>query len=302
MRQLAQHNQYTIWCQYAILGLMSQSTPPKVPQIQFPPLMRIVQIAWRNYQARFDVILLVNLLIALPLYFFVDWSTPRELFATANSTEPATVLEFIQRINELGAFFVQPAFLAHFGIQLLAQVFSVFIVVVIALMMKHHFERKKKTNAELFRAAMQYYPAAIVTTILSSAMILLGYMAFILPGLLLEIVLVLAVPLVVWHGLSPWQAIVRSVRLGLRYWWFVLGSIIIVELVVSALSALIVVLLPDAFGFTTVALTLVSIFDSFTVVFAVLIMSALTIVKKTAKKKDDAGTSSQKSTSSESQE
>lgn len=66
------------------------------------------------------------------------------------------------------------------------------------------------------------------TIILMYIMVIIGYMLLILPGIYLTVAYILALPLVVEKGLSPWQALEASRKAISKRWFSVFGFMIVV--------------------------------------------------------------------------
>jgi hypothetical protein len=94
--------------------------------------------------------------------------------------------------------------------------------------------------AEL-RAAWRRLPALLGCVLLGAASVVLGLL-LIVPGVFLLICYVVALPVVLFEGLAPYAALVRSVRLIRRVWWktlaacvFALLAFVVCALVFAAL-------------------------------------------------------------------
>ncbi|MBB4865899.1 putative membrane protein [Pseudomonas nitritireducens] len=67
----------------------------------------------------------------------------------------------------------------------------------------------------------------VVCVLLSTLLISIGYFLFVLPGIYLSIAYLLAVPLVVERGLSPWAALEASRRAIGQHWFKVFGVLLV---------------------------------------------------------------------------
>lgn len=276
-------------------------TPGRTSGI-LPTYMRLLQLAWKQYIVRFDVILWANVLIATPLYFLVDWSMPRALLENSDILQSTSLVDWFARADALTAIVMQPEFLSHLAIQFVVKLCLVYIVCVIVIMLKHHFYQQPWTREQLFEEALAVFPRAIFAAIITQVMIGVGYFIFVIPGLILEIVLSLAVPMLIWYDLSPVRAIVRSLQVGFRNWWFVFSYIILTQLLVEATSAIVIAAMPDQLGFVTIGLTITNIFASFTTIFLVLLITVMdtTLVrpKSSAKSSPESKPTSKETTKS----
>ena len=77
----------------------------------------------------------------------------------------------------------------------------------------------------------------VITAIISMLLIYLGMFLLIIPGLYLAIVYMLAIPLVVERGLSPWQALEASRKAITQRWFKVFGLFLLLGLI-STISAI----------------------------------------------------------------
>lgn len=77
----------------------------------------------------------------------------------------------------------------------------------------------------------------LITAVVMMVLVYLGMILLILPGLYLSIAYMLAIPLVVERGLSPWQALEASRKAISQHWFKVFGLFLLLGLIVG-LSAI----------------------------------------------------------------
>jgi len=77
----------------------------------------------------------------------------------------------------------------------------------------------------------------VITALLMSALSLIGYLLFVLPGIYLSIAYLLAIPLVVERGLSPWQAMEASRKAITQHWFKAFGLFLLIGILLM-LSAI----------------------------------------------------------------
>lgn len=77
----------------------------------------------------------------------------------------------------------------------------------------------------------------LITAIVMMVLIYVGMMLLIIPGLYLAVAYLLAIPLVVERGLSPWQALETSRKAISQHWFKVFGLFLLLGLI-GALSAI----------------------------------------------------------------
>ena len=71
----------------------------------------------------------------------------------------------------------------------------------------------------------------VITAIISMLLIYLGMFLLIIPGLYLAIAYMLAIPLVVERGLTPWQALEASRKAITQHWFKVFGLFLLLGLI-----------------------------------------------------------------------
>ena len=77
----------------------------------------------------------------------------------------------------------------------------------------------------------------VITAIVSMLLIYLGMFLLIIPGMYLAIAYMLAIPLVVERGLTPWQALEASRKAITQHWFKVFGLFLLLGLI-TAISAI----------------------------------------------------------------
>lgn len=73
----------------------------------------------------------------------------------------------------------------------------------------------------------------IITAVVMMLLIYLGMLLLLLPGIYLAVAYLLAVPLVVERGLSPWQALEASRKAISQHWFKVFGLFLLLGLIVA---------------------------------------------------------------------
>ncbi|TBU96342.1 DUF975 family protein [Phytopseudomonas dryadis] len=77
----------------------------------------------------------------------------------------------------------------------------------------------------------------LITGVLMVVLIYVGFLLFILPGIYFSVAYMLAAPLVVERGLSPWQAMEASRKAITQHWFKVFGLLLLLGLIL-AISAI----------------------------------------------------------------
>ena len=244
-----------------------------------PPFTALMKLAWQHYVNRFDVFLLVNLAGALPLYISVDISTPREILQTLadrSAAEPDSLSAMALMMREDFFWLLsQPAYTGHFVIQIMSAWLVTLVPVSIMVWIKAMSQRKQIPPADALRGGLVFYPSALVAVAVIGVLTTAGYIAFFIPGVIISLFLVFTLPAMVLRNKSIISAMNHSIQLVKRHWVTVLTYVIGAEFIVGLITIGVVFALPTALGFDTAALTIGSIINSFTVVFVVLLFSAL---------------------------
>ncbi len=245
-----------------------------------PQYVMLLRITWKNYLQRFDVILIVNLLVALPINVLLDLTTPRHLY---DSELPIPTQDPIAFLNAFTDLILDPTYLANIVIQLLASFIMVYVVVAVIVSMKNMYLRKPQPVSIVLRQAAELYPRALVVSVIISVLTAIGFFFFIVPGIIIGLVFSLALPALVWHDMSSLKALKYSIQTIRRNWLYALSYLILTSFIVSSVLFMIITVVPDTFGFTTAGLTIISIFSSFITVFEVVLFTALDLdIKKEA--------------------
>jgi hypothetical protein len=71
----------------------------------------------------------------------------------------------------------------------------------------------------------------LITALMSTVLIYLGFLLLVIPGIYLAIAYMLAIPLVVERGLSPWQAMEASRKAISQHWFKVFGLVLLLVLI-----------------------------------------------------------------------
>ena len=128
---------------------------------------------------------------------------------------------------------------------------------------------KKKTLDKIINKTLKRYPALLATTFLTSIIIALGFIAFIIPGIYLTFKLILSPVSSVVEDKSPIDAMKRSWHMTFGNWWYLF-----------ALSVLFFIVL-----FITGLLPYISYFFSFVLIISYpLVFMAIARKRKSAKR------------------
>ncbi|MEM0142796.1 MAG: YciC family protein [Candidatus Parvarchaeum sp.] len=97
---------------------------------------------------------------------------------------------------------------------------------------------KKKTLNKMIVKACKRYPSLLATTFLTSVVIMLGFIAFIIPGIYLAFKLILSPVSSVVEDKSPIDAMKRSWHITLWNWWRIFALFLLFYLVLLVISFL----------------------------------------------------------------
>jgi hypothetical protein len=85
------------------------------------------------------------------------------------------------------------------------------------------------SGAEL-RAALRRLPVILASVLLAGFSVVIGLLALILPGVFLMVCYLVLLPVVLFDGLGPYAAVLRSVHLMRPLWWKALAACVITML------------------------------------------------------------------------
>ncbi|MFA5995620.1 MAG: hypothetical protein WCW27_05045 [Patescibacteria group bacterium] len=203
---------------------------------------RLLKLAWKQYRLRFDLILVCNLIAFLPIYLLLD------------------ILSYFKHLNlnfdtvdDLLKIWQNPYFL---GLQLFTTVAGIWVVTCILLMVKANYHQQLPSVKTLLLSSKHYLPKILLLSFITGSLILLGFIFFIVPGIILWLLFSLSLPALIWHNSSIKQALTLSWRLGKRYWWIILNYQIITLGLSALINLCLAALLPNVIGFTAIGSTL----------------------------------------------
>jgi hypothetical protein len=81
------------------------------------------------------------------------------------------------------------------------------------------------------RAAWRRLPVLLVSTLLATLSVLAGLLLLVVPGVFLMVCYLVLLPVILFDGLGPYAALLRSVQLIRRLWWKALAALVIATLV-----------------------------------------------------------------------
>lgn len=238
---------------------------------EIPPFSMLMRIAWRNYTRRFDIILYANLAVLLPINIALDLTSPRHLYATELTIDADPLALF----SQIASLLSDSLYTTNLLLQLLSSFLMMYVVTAIVITMKRIYDRKPIINSEVLREAMRFFPRVFAVTILTKLLVGLGFIMFIIPGIVVSIFLSFAIQAMIWHNLKPWTAIVRSYRAVRQNWWNVFFNLLTVNLIVTSIILVTIIFIPDTLGFKTIGLTIVTIISSFIPLFSTVLFAAL---------------------------
>ncbi|MCL4362365.1 MAG: YciC family protein [Candidatus Parvarchaeota archaeon] len=97
---------------------------------------------------------------------------------------------------------------------------------------------KKKTMRKIINMTVKRYPALLATTFLTSIIIALGLIAFVIPGIYLTFKLVLSPVSSVVEDKSPVDAMKRSWNITFGNWWYLFALFVLFFIVISIIGLL----------------------------------------------------------------
>ncbi|MCL4396884.1 hypothetical protein M1494_00875 [Candidatus Parvarchaeota archaeon] len=97
---------------------------------------------------------------------------------------------------------------------------------------------KKKTLRKIIDKTVERYLALLATTFLTSVIIVLGFIAFVIPGIYLTFKLILSPVSSVVEDKSPVDAMKRSWSITSGNWWYLFALFVLLFIVVSIIGLL----------------------------------------------------------------
>lgn len=97
---------------------------------------------------------------------------------------------------------------------------------------------KKKTMRKIINKTVKRYPALLATNFLTSIIIALGLIAFVIPGIYLAFKLILSPVSSVVEDKSPVDAMKRSWNITFGNWWYLFALFVLFFIVISIIGLL----------------------------------------------------------------
>ena len=97
---------------------------------------------------------------------------------------------------------------------------------------------KKKSFHSIINKVVKRYPALLATTLLTSIIVALGLVVFIIPGVYLAFKLILSPVSTVVEDKSPIDAMKRSWNITFGNWWYIFALFVLFFVVLSVISLL----------------------------------------------------------------
>lgn len=231
-----------------------------------PNYRDLIYLTWKQYVFRFDVVLLTNLLVALPVHVVVTLVSPTSVALTEQ-------LPFTEWLAQAAS---DPGFWLAMALNIVSNIMFVYIEVVLILLLRGLYYHRTVKITNTWFVALWYYPAAVMVTIITLLATLFGLLAFVVPGIVIGVGLSLALPVLVWEKVTPWQAIRRSFHLVIRspQRWRIFSAILLTQMWLSLAIWLLVSALPPTPAFTIFGLTVASILTGLQTMFHVIVYTA----------------------------
>ncbi len=211
----------------------------------------IARLAWRQFVARFDLILYGHLLFSLPL--LVIGVFIKERFPLP--AEAATLADFWPNLGIV------------FAVDYITTLLTIIVSLIIVLGIQETLQHKSTGFIQLVRAALPLYGSAIVVSLIELITTALGVSLFILPGIIASLLLSFAIVSVSWHKAGPIQAIKHSVRMVFQNFWIVGTYLILTQLLLSVILFAFAWGLPTGMAFTIFGSFVSTIIATYLVVF-----------------------------------
>jgi len=231
---------------------------------QLPTYTQLFRLAWRQYLLRFDIILWSVMLFGLPWFILMDFTSP------AFPTDPN-----LDDISYVVAYLSQPLTWINVAIGFLGDAVLVMSSLMIVATLFQTFQRKDVSWKEVFQMARHLYWKGLAVTVVVSVLTAIGFGFFIIPGVVIAVFLNFSLPALVWENTSVWGALRMSWSVVKSRWWVTFTYIVSTQLLVGLVTITLTSILPDSLGFRTVSLFFSAIVNSFSLVFYILLFTAL---------------------------
>ncbi len=156
-------------------------------------------------------------------FFFVGW-----LAEINNAGQPGFMFSLSYFLNMLGTL-----------------IFSYILIIVVALVnyiymrLYHEKGNESPTVSEVFEMVKQKLPGAIGLMIVMGFLIMIGFIALVIPGIYFMVVGTLTIPILVNDDTSVFDTISRAFKLINDKWWSTFGLLIITGIIASLISMVI---------------------------------------------------------------
>lgn len=230
----------------------------------FPTYFELCRLAWRQYIARFDLILVLTLSIALPTHGIVSLALP-EIPALSAST---TVNDLWQVVT------TDPAIYEMLLWNALSSVLLLFFTTALLVVLRASYQRRSLRLSSILQTSGRFYVRVLLTSIMVGVLTGLGLLFFIIPGIVVGVYLSLALPVVVWENKSPVAALRRSITLVHGQARYIFLYILTTQLLLSLLIWVLISILPTTLPFEIFSLTVSSLITAFEICFETVLFTA----------------------------
>jgi hypothetical protein len=232
--------------------------------VQFPSYFELCRLTWRQYLARFDLILVLTVLIALPTHILVSVMLP-DIPALAEAETVGKLLTVLTTDPNVWVMVVW---------NVVSSLVLLFLTTALMVVLRAAYQRKSLRLSAVIRAAVHFYWPVLLTSVLVGTVVLLGLTLLIIPGIVASVYLSLALPIVVWEGIKPLAAMKRSIALVRGQARYVFLYILMTQLWLSLLIWLLISVLPITLTFEIFSLTVGSLITAFETFFEVVLFTA----------------------------
>ncbi|EKD76648.1 MAG: hypothetical protein ACD_43C00031G0005 [uncultured bacterium] len=232
--------------------------------MQFPSYLELCRLTWRQYLVRFDLILGLTLLIALPTHLIISLVLP-EIPALGEVTTAGELFQII---------ITDPKIWAMLAWNVLSSALLLILTTALMVVLRASYQRRSLRLQLIFQATARYYFKILVTSILVGCLTAIGLVLFIVPGIIIGVYLSLALPVVVWENKSPIAALRRSIELVRGQARYVFIYILMTELLLSMIIWVLISILPLTLPFEVFSLSVSSLINAFAIFFETVLYTA----------------------------
>ncbi len=149
------------------------------------------------------------------------------------------IIGFISGFGVIMAQLVNSPSLENFSLTGLLAMLPVILILGIVVMcvslwtsfaLYYAAEDKKRSFSECLSLSWKSFGSGLVLSFCLGFILIIGYILFIIPGIILSVCLYFALPVLLYEKVGILEAMKRSMALVKGYWWSILGRVLLLSL------------------------------------------------------------------------